>query len=66
MRRHVTANNGTRQRTLLREVENLWAALCLHFAYYIFCRLHQTLPVTPAMESGITDRVWSVADLLTV
>ena len=27
--------------------ENLWAALCLHFAYYNFCRVHQTIRVTP-------------------
>ena len=45
--------------------ENLWAAYCLHFAYYNFCRVHQTLRVTPAMEAGITSRVWNFADLLT-
>ena len=45
--------------------ENLWAAYCLHFAYYNFCRIHQTLRVTPAMEAGITARVWELADLLT-
>src|ERR1019366_1146362 len=32
--------------------ENLWAAYCLHFAYYYFCRIHQTLRVTPAVERG--------------
>jgi hypothetical protein len=37
--------------------ENLWAAYCLHFAYYNFCRIHKTLRVTPAMESGITTTV---------
>ena len=37
--------------------ENLWAAYCLHFAYYNFCRIHKTLRITPAMEAGITDRV---------
>ena len=42
----------------------LWAAWCLHFAYYNFCRIHKTLRVTPAMEAGITDRVWELADLL--
>jgi transposase-like protein/IS1 family transposase len=45
--------------------ENLWAAYCLHFAYYNFCRVHQTLRVTPAMEAGITARVWNLCDLLT-
>ena len=48
-----------------RKWENLWAALCLHFAYYNFCRIHQTLRVTPAMEAGIADRVWTLGDLLT-
>lgn len=44
--------------------ENLWAALCLYFAYYNFCRIHRTLRVTPAMEAGIADRVWTICDLL--
>ena len=43
--------------------ENLWAALCLHFAWYNF-RVHKSLRVTPAMEAGITDRVWAVQELL--
>jgi hypothetical protein len=44
--------------------ENHWAARCLHFAYYNFCRIHKTLRVTPAMQAGITDRVGDVAELL--
>ena len=44
--------------------ENLWAALCLHFAYYNFCRVHSTIRVTPAMESGLTDHVWTIGELL--
>ncbi len=44
--------------------ENHWAALCLHFAYYNFCRVHTTLRVTPAMESGLTDHVWTISELL--
>jgi IS1 family transposase len=44
--------------------ENLWAALCLHFAWYNFCRVHKSLRVTPAMESGIADHVWKVTELL--
>lgn len=44
--------------------ENLKAAIALHFAYYNFCRIHQTLRVTPAMEAGITDHVWTIAELL--
>ena len=44
--------------------ENLWAALCLHFAYYNLCRIHKSLRVTPAMEAGLTDRVWELGELL--
>jgi hypothetical protein len=43
--------------------ENLWAAYCLHFAYYNFCRIHKTLRVTPAMESNLTDHVWDLTEL---
>jgi hypothetical protein len=50
---------------LFSQVENLWAALCLHFAYYNFCRIHKSLRVRPAMQAGITDRVWDIAELLT-
>jgi len=45
--------------------ENLWAALCLHFAYYDFCRIHRTIRVTPAMEARIADHVWDLSELLT-
>jgi len=44
--------------------ENLHAALALHFAYYNFCRIHQTLRCTPAMEAGITHTIWELKDLL--
>lgn len=44
--------------------ENLWAAICLHFAYYNFCRVHKSLRVTPAMETGIADHVWTIRELL--
>ena len=47
-----------------KKLENLKAALALHFAHYNFCRVHQTLRVTPAMEAGITDRLWGLGDLL--
>jgi len=44
--------------------ENLWAALCLHFGWYNFCRVHRTLRVTPAMQAGIADHVWDIQELL--
>lgn len=45
-------------------VENLWAALCLRFAYYNFCRVHETLRVTPAMEARIAAHIWTIRELL--
>jgi transposase-like protein/IS1 family transposase len=45
--------------------ENLRAMLAIYFAYYNFCRIHSTIRCTPAMESGITNTVWSLRDLLT-
>ena len=44
--------------------ENLKAAIALHFAWYNFCRVHQTLKTTPAVKAGLTDRVWTVGELL--
>lgn len=44
--------------------ENIWAAYCLHFAFYNFCRIHSSIRVTPAMEAGIADRIWEMSDLL--
>jgi hypothetical protein len=44
--------------------ENLWSAYCLHFAYYNFCRIHRSFRVTPAIEAGISDRVWTLQELL--
>lgn len=47
-----------------KKAANLRAALHLHFAYYNWCRVHETLRVTPAMQAGLTDHVWSIAELL--
>jgi hypothetical protein len=49
---------------VFEKVENLKAALALHFAYYNFCRVHGKLRVTPAMEAGISDHVWTLAELI--
>ena len=46
-----------------KKLANLKAAVALHFAFYNFCRIHSTLRVTPAMEAGLTDHVWSVSEL---
>ena len=36
----------------------------LHFMHYNYCRVHQTLRVTPAMQAGLTDHIWEIEDLL--
>ena len=38
--------------------------VALHFIYYNFCKIHETLRVTPAMAAGVTDTLWSVADII--
>jgi hypothetical protein len=47
-----------------KKLDNHIAAISLHFMYYNFVRIHQTLRVTPAMAAGVTDRVWEVADIV--
>ena len=47
-----------------KKLSHLKAAVALHFAYYNFCRVHSSLRVTPAMEAGLTDHVWAIAELL--
>ncbi len=49
-----------------KKLANLKAAVALHFAWYNFVRIHQTLRVTPAMAAGIVDSVWGLADMLPV
>jgi len=47
-----------------KKLSHLKAAVALHFAFYNFCRVHSSLRVTPAMESRISDHVWSVKELI--
>ena len=47
-----------------KKVENLQAAVALHYMHYNFCRIHQTLRVTPAMEAGISDHVWELGEVV--
>lgn len=47
-----------------KKIENHIAALSLYFMYYNFCRVHQALRVTPAMEAGISDHVWGVEEIV--
>jgi len=46
-----------------KKVDNLEYAVALHFMYYNFGRIHKTLRVTPAMEAGISDHVWSLEEI---
>jgi transposase-like protein/IS1 family transposase len=48
-----------------KKLENQKAAISLYMAWYNFCRVHSSLRVTPAMEAGLTDHVWSLSELLT-
>jgi len=46
-----------------KKVENLAHAVALHFMYYNFARVHKTLRVTPAMEAGVSDHVWTLEEI---
>jgi IS1 family transposase len=68
-RQNLTMRMGMRRFTRLtngfsKKWENHEHAVALHFMHYNFCRIHQTLRVTPAMEAGLTDHLWSVEELV--
>lgn len=47
-----------------KKLANHEAAVALHYMHYNFCRIHQTLRVTPAMEAGLAGHVWSIEELV--
>lgn len=47
-----------------KKVENLEHAVALHYMHYNFCRVHQSLRVTPAMAAGVTDHVWELEEVI--
>jgi len=47
-----------------KKLDNLKATVALYIAWYNFCRVHMSLRVTPAMEAGLTNHVWTVEELL--
>ena len=59
MRRFTRLTNG-----FSKKIENHVANVALHCMYYNFCRIHQTLRVTPAMEAGISNHVWSIQEVI--
>jgi IS1 family transposase len=68
-RQNLTMRMSMRRFTRLtnafsKKYENLKAAIALHFVFYNFCRVHQALRATPAMQSGLTDHVWNISELL--
>jgi hypothetical protein len=68
-RQNVTIRMAIRRFTRLtnafsKKLDNHKAACAPHFAYYNFCRVHKSLRVTPAMEAGLTDHIWSLRELL--
>jgi len=69
-RQNLTMRMSMRRFTRLtnafsKKVENLAAAVSLHFAYYNYCRPHQSLGgKTPAMAAGLEDHAWSVDELI--
>ena len=58
MRRFTRLTNG-----FSKKVENHGHQVALYFFHYNFCRVHSSLRVTPAMEAGLTDHVWTLAEL---
>jgi transposase-like protein/IS1 family transposase len=68
-RQNLTMRMAMRRFTRLtnafsKKLSHLKAAVALHFAYYNFCRVHSSLRITPAMETGLSDHIWSIAELL--
>lgn len=47
-----------------KKIENHIHAVALYFMYYNFCRIHQTLRVTPAMAAGVTEHVWDLLEIV--
>jgi IS1 family transposase len=58
MRRFTRLTNG-----FSKKIENHGHQIALYFFHYNFCRVHSSLRVTPAMEAGLTNHVWTLAEL---
>jgi IS1 family transposase len=68
-RSNLTIRMGSRRFTRLtnafsKKVENLRAAVALHFMYYNFARIHQSLRFSPAMAAGVTNHLWSIEEIV--
>ena len=70
-RQNLTMRMAMRRFTRLtnafsKKIENHAYAVSLHFMHYNFCRIHQTLRVTPAMAASVTDKLWTADDIVTL
>ncbi len=68
-RQNLTMRMSMRRFTRLtnafsKKIENLRAAVALHFAHYNMVRIHKTLRVTPAMAAGVANNLWSMEELV--
>jgi hypothetical protein len=68
-RQNLTMRMSMRRFTRLtnafsKKVENHEHSVAVHYMYYNFGRIHQSLRVTPAMEAGISDHVWSLKEIV--
>lgn len=68
-RSNLTMRMGMRRFTRLtnafsKKIENHAHAVALHVMHYNFVRIHKTLKVTPAMAAGVSDRLWSMEDVV--
>jgi IS1 family transposase len=68
-RQNLTMRMSMRRFTRLtnafsKKIENHIASIAIHYMHYNFCRIHQTLRVTPAMAAGVSDHVWEIRHLL--
>jgi IS1 family transposase len=59
MRRYTRLTNGFSKKLEMHAMN-----LALHFTYYNFCKIHQSLRVTPAMQAGLSDHVWEIEELV--
>jgi hypothetical protein len=68
-RQNLTMRMSMRRFTRLtnafsKKVENHEHAIALHYMNYNFCRIHQSLRVTPAMQAGIANHVWEISEIV--
>jgi hypothetical protein len=60
----VKIYGADRETVFSKNVENQMQSIAVHFMYYNFVRIRQTLTATPAMAAGVADKVWEVEDMV--